>query len=100
MQEQFVIVTAREIDHSLVHSLFNRAESSYKEATGNQVELILDQKHNLGPETQGGVYLRDRKNRIKVDNTLTTRFNIIVSKIMPEIRQALFGFNKNRKHLD
>ena len=37
------------------------------------------------------------KGKIKVDNTLEARAQMIAEKMMPQIREALFGANENRK---
>lgn len=38
--------------------------------------------------------------RIKINNTLESRLELIAQQLVPEIRSALFGSNPNRKFTD
>jgi V-type H+-transporting ATPase subunit E len=38
--------------------------------------------------------------KIKVSNTIEARLSMIFNQILPEIREKLFGVNKNRKYHD
>ena len=48
----------------------------------------------------GGIEMYAHKGKIKVDNTLEARAQMIAEKMMPQIREALFGANENRKFYD
>ena len=48
----------------------------------------------------GGVELLARQGKIKVDNTLEARLNMVAQAKLPQIRNALFGVNPNRKFQD
>ena len=48
----------------------------------------------------GGVELLARQGKIKVDNTLEARINMVAQNNLPSMRNALFGANPNRKFFD
>ena len=48
----------------------------------------------------GGIEMYAHKGKIKVDNTLEARLQMIGESTMPQIRTALFGANENRKFND
>ena len=48
----------------------------------------------------GGVELLTRQGKIKVDNTLEARLKMVAHNNLPQMRNALFGANQNRKFFD
>ena len=48
----------------------------------------------------GGVELLTRQGKIKVDNTLEARLNMVAHNNLPQMRNSLFGANTNRKFFD
>jgi V-type H+-transporting ATPase subunit E len=50
--------------------------------------------------SSGGVELYAQKGKIKVNNTLEARLEMIAGQKLPQIRNSLFGVNQNRKFLD
>lgn len=44
----------------------------------------------------GGIEILAFKGKIKVDNTLEARLNMISQQILPEVRNKLFGANPSR----
>ena len=48
----------------------------------------------------GGVELLAKQGKIKVDNSLEARLQMVAQAQMPQIRNALFGVNSNRKFFD
>ena len=48
----------------------------------------------------GGVELLTRQGKIKVDNTLEARLNMVAHNNLPQMRTDLFGANTNRKFKD
>ena len=44
----------------------------------------------------GGIEILAQKGKIKVDNTLEARLEMISQQIAPSIREKLFGSNPNR----
>ena len=48
----------------------------------------------------GGVELLAKQGKIKVDQSLEARLNMVAQGKLPQIRNALFGVNPNRKFQD
>jgi V-type H+-transporting ATPase subunit E len=46
------------------------------------------------------VELLTRQGKIKVDNTLEARLKMVAHNNLPQMRNALFGANQNRKFFD
>lgn len=50
-----------------------------------------------GWRRNGGVLLRGYGSRITVNNTLDERLRLLQERMLPEIRESLFGKNENRR---
>jgi len=98
--EPEVSVQCREEDRDVVAEAIEIAKEE-RARTGKQVRLVLDLKNYLppsreraGPKTlktcSGGVVLSAR-GRIFCDNTVDVRLRYAYEKLVPQIRQALFG---------
>lgn len=75
-------------------------EKKYKDACGADVNLKIEPDSYLPRDTTGGVELWAKGGRIKINNTLEARLDLIAEQLIPEIRNALFGRNVNRKFTD
>ncbi|KAH9950827.1 ATPase V1/A1 complex subunit E [Amylocystis lapponica] len=93
--EPEVIVHAREIDVEIVRRAANNAAEQYKEISGRTVNA--DVQGTLSNEIAGGVKLVSGSRRITLDNTLDERLRLLEDRMLPEIRNNLFGPNDNRK---
>jgi V-type H+-transporting ATPase subunit E len=100
IMEAEVTVRVREVDQSIVSSLFPEILVKYKEATNKEVSLKIDTETFLPAETCGGLELCSHRGRIKVCNTLESRLDLIAQQLLPQIRTAIFGRNPNRKFND
>ena len=69
------------IDHPLV-------------ATPCQVKV--DSENYLSADKTGGLEILAQKGKIKVDNTLEARLEMISMQILPSMRNKLFGANPSR----
>lgn len=98
--EENVTVRVRQEDQSLIENLLPTVEKKYKDATGANVALTIEQDSYLPKDTTGGVELWAKNGRIKINNTLEARLELIAEQLVPEIRTALFGRNPNRKFTD
>lgn len=97
MLEKEVFIRILERDKEMVLDLFFEIISQYKQATSQDCKLHLDTTY-LIPSNSGGVILLNFNKNIKVDNTLETRLNYIILQLIPEVKNMLFGKNKNRKY--
>ncbi|XP_017783515.1 PREDICTED: V-type proton ATPase subunit E [Nicrophorus vespilloides] len=98
--ETNVLVRCRAQDKDLVEGCFDDVASLYKTAVGKEVNLKIDTENPLGANTTGGIELLAQRGKIKIDNTLEARLELIAQQLVPEIRTALFGRNVNRKFTD
>ncbi|EDW97749.1 V-type proton ATPase subunit E [Drosophila yakuba] len=100
IMEPKVILRCREVDVPLVRDVLPNAVEQYKAQIQQNVDLFIDEKDFLSADTCGGVELLALNGRIKVPNTLESRLELISQQLVPEIRNALFGRNVNRKFTD
>lgn len=87
-------------DRQLVQSLLPTVATKYRDATGKEVILKIDEDSQLSQETTGGIELLAQHNKIKISNTLEARLDLIAQQLVPQVRTALFGRNVNRKFTD
>lgn len=98
--ETNVFIRCRAQDQQLVENCFPEISQKYKDAVGKDVNLKLDMENPLPADATGGVELLAQKGRIKVNNTLEARLELIAQQLVPQVRTALFGKNLNRKFTD
>ncbi|RZB38907.1 V-type proton ATPase subunit E [Asbolus verrucosus] len=98
--ENNIVVRVRSQDRNLIQPILPVVATKYRDATGKDVHLKIDDESHLPSETTGGVELYAQKGKIKINNTLEARLDLIAQQLVPEIRTALFGRNVNRKFTD
>jgi len=98
--EKHVSIRCRKEDVSLIEKVMLDAAEQYKQASGNDVQIVIDDTRYLTGETCGGVVMSNKTGSIRVCNTLDARLDMIGQQMMPEIRELLFGKNPNRKFTD
>jgi len=98
--ESQVTIRCRQADVSVVQGVLSAAQQQFQEATkGKAVTLKIDDTF-LPANVCGGVEMHTKGNRIRVTNTLESRLDLLASQMLPEVRNALFGRNMNRKFDD
>jgi len=98
--ENHVSVRVRPQDREIVKSIIPTVQTKYKDVTAREVKLSIDDETHLSQDTTGGVELYTHGNKIKINNTLEARLELISRQLVPQIRNALFGRNVNRKFTD
>ncbi|CAG9771062.1 unnamed protein product [Ceutorhynchus assimilis] len=98
--ETNVLVRVRPQDRDLVKSVLPTVATKYRDVTGREVNLQIDDQLQLSQDTTGGIELYTRQNKIKICNTLEARLELISQQLVPQIRTALFGRNVNRRFTD
>lgn len=88
-------IVHRPKDEALVKSASDAALKQYKEMSGRESTIVF--AADLADDSAGGVIGSAMVGRIKVDNTLSARLKILEEKMLPELREDLFGKNPNRK---
>lgn len=98
--ESEVIIRIRRGDAALIEEVLPASIEQYKENIGQNVRITIDTNNYLPEDTCGGVELIALNGRVSVPNTLESRLKLISQQLVPEIRNALFGRNVNRKFTD
>lgn len=100
LTESQMYIRVRQVDLPIVESLLEGIRQEFKQMTKKDIVLKIDQDTFLPAESCGGIELLTAKGRIKINNTLESRLELIAQQLIPEIRSALFGRNPNRKFTD
>jgi len=98
--EDTVIIRCRQKDLALVQEVFPLAVNSFKQATKRDSKVTIDTSNFLSPDLAGGVELVTPSGKIKVENTLESRLELICQQMLPDLKEILFGVNLNRKFRD
>nr|CAH8861801.1 unnamed protein product [Trichobilharzia regenti] len=94
--EPDVIIRCRQVDRDLTQSLLPGCIAAYRKETGSDCKVVIDNNY-LPDSLAGGVELYNKDGRIKVVNTLESRLDQISERLMPKLREILFGVNEGRK---
>ncbi|EPY50170.1 V-type ATPase V1 subunit E [Schizosaccharomyces cryophilus OY26] len=101
LSEPVGIIYARQRDLDLVSLAISKAIESLKEQeTFKSVEIDIDHDEYLDDSCLGGIKVVGLGGKIKIDNTMKARLELIKKEALPQIRHMLFGANPNRKHLN
>uniref|UniRef100_UPI00358FBD1C V-type proton ATPase subunit E 1 n=1 Tax=Myxine glutinosa TaxID=7769 RepID=UPI00358FBD1C len=98
--EPRVVVRCRKVDAKYLDKIIPEICSNYKKKTQMDVIVTIDHSNYLSAEIAGGIKLSIPDGKIFISNTLESRLDMMSRQMMPEIREALFGANANRKFLD
>lgn len=98
--ESDIALKCKRDDLPAVKKAIPNAVASFKSRSGMDVKITINDTEWLGGDVSGGVVMSAHGGRIKVENTLESRLNLISKQILPETRVRLFGQNRNRKFMD
>uniref|UniRef100_A0A1A9ZHJ1 V-type proton ATPase subunit E n=1 Tax=Glossina pallidipes TaxID=7398 RepID=A0A1A9ZHJ1_GLOPL len=98
--EKSVILRCRQADVDLIKEILPSVINYYKDIIGDDIEIAVDRDNHLSSNLCGGIEIIALNGRVKVPNTLESRLDLIAQQLVPEIRNALFGRNVNRKFAD
>ncbi|KAL1410330.1 V-ATPase V1 sector subunit E [Vanrija albida] len=90
-----VTIAHRPKDKALVAKASKGALKQYKDLAGRESTLTFEE--TISDDSAGGIIGSTLAGRIKVDNTLAERLKLLEEKMLPELREDLFGKNPNRK---
>ncbi|KAJ1644113.1 V-ATPase V1 sector subunit E [Coemansia erecta] len=91
-----VNVRGRKADLDLVKKAVGEAVEIYKKK-GKDIEATVVEESTLPDSVLGGVRVSALNDRISVDNTLLTRLDLSSDRMLPQLRDVLFGQSPNRK---
>jgi len=98
--EDKVVIRCRQKDVPYVQEVLDKAVASFKAASKRNTSVTIDTVNFLSPDLAGGVELVAQNGRIKVENTLESRLELICQQMLPDLKEMLFGVNSNRKFRD
>ncbi|KAJ7198741.1 ATPase, V1/A1 complex, subunit E [Mycena pura] len=93
--EPSVTLHCRKRDVAVAKQAAEGAAKTYKDLSGRDVKFAVE--GTLGDDGAGGVKLVSGSKRITLDNSLDERLRLLEDRMLPEIRNDLFGANPNRK---
>nr|CAG4638105.1 EOG090X0F8Y [Chydorus sphaericus] len=100
IMEPTVMIRCREADLDIVESVLPDAMAKYTEAMHKPCQISIAKDNFLSADACGGVELSAFHGRIRVNNTLENRLEMIAGQMLPEVRTKLFGSNPSRKFFD
>ncbi|XP_060079667.1 V-type proton ATPase subunit E-like [Ylistrum balloti] len=98
--EPTVILRCKQVDVDLVQECLPLAVQKYEDEIKKTVKVNIDKDNYLGSEVCGGVEMVAHGNKIKVENMLENRLQMIFDQMVPHLRTVLFGRNPNRRFTD
>ncbi|CAF0740235.1 unnamed protein product [Brachionus calyciflorus] len=96
--EKEVVIRCREKDLNLVNHAVESAIETYKKEIKKDVKVTVLTNSFLLPDIAGGIEAYTSDGKIKINNTLEARLDMLFYQMIPEIREKLFGRNKSRIH--
>jgi len=100
MLEPALLIRCRAVDQAIVESVIAGALAEYKSKVNKECQVKLDTENWLPANKAGGLEILAQKGKIKVDNTLEARLDMISQQVLPKMREKLFGANPSRKFRD
>ncbi|KAJ2846069.1 V-ATPase V1 sector subunit E [Coemansia brasiliensis] len=97
LNDPTVNVRSRKADVALVKAAVSKATEIYKEKTGKDIKATVVDDDPLADAVLGGVRVSTLNDRISVDNTLLARLDLSSDRMLPQLRNILFGQSPNRK---
>lgn len=95
MMEKDVSVVCRAADKDVVDKAVKDAAKAFEDQAGFPVKCEVVPE--LPKESAGGVIVKGYGGRIVVNNSLDERLRLLEERMLPEIRESLFGKNPNRR---
>ncbi|KAJ3057304.1 V-ATPase V1 sector subunit E [Rhizophlyctis rosea] len=97
LMEKNVRLQSRQADADAVKAAAEAAKEVYLKEVGGTLEYTLDDETWLSEKGAGGVVGSSVDGRIKVNNSLEKRLELVSEQMLPDIRILLFGPSPNRR---
>ncbi|KAL8292595.1 hypothetical protein RQP46_001207 [Phenoliferia psychrophenolica] len=95
LMEKDITLSGRKKDSKLLKKAADAAAKEFEATVGFAVQIDINEE--LAAGSAGGIIISGYSNRIVVNNTLDERLRLLEEKMLPEIRESLFGKNENRR---
>ncbi|KAI5795507.1 ATPase, V1/A1 complex, subunit E [Geopyxis carbonaria] len=100
LHESSIKIGARKKDIDLLNEAIVQASQEYKDNSGQEVKVTIDQDNSIPDESHGGVFIIGTGGKITINNTLEERLKIIEADSLPTVRESVFGQNPRRRFYD
>ncbi|KAI9731197.1 MAG: V-ATPase V1 sector subunit E [Cirrosporium novae-zelandiae] len=100
LSEDDVQVRARKADYDIIKKSIEDAKKTYKETTGREIKITIDEQDPLAEGSYGGVSVVGGHGKIDINNTFEERLRLLQTEALPSFRMTLFGKNENRRFYD
>ncbi|KAI3380942.1 hypothetical protein SNEBB_006779 [Seison nebaliae] len=86
LMEEVVYIVCRKKDVELVEEAILKTKEIYEQKTKLSVEIYVDNDEYLSKDSCGGVIAYSHDSKIKCNNELDDRLNLIFEQILPQLR--------------
>lgn len=100
LMEERAVIRCRHQDLQIVQSVLEGSINAYRQGMKQDCRIHVDQDNFLPSDIAGGIEIYSYNGKIKVENTLESRLELMAQQMLPELREMLFGANPNRKYRD
>lgn len=90
LREKKISVYCRKNDLNVLKNQVNNIKREYKDKTGEDIEVNVDDKRFLSDDVIGGVQVTTQNDSIRMNNTLSQRLHICQEQQLPVLREMLF----------
>lgn len=99
LMEDTVTLRVRKQDVELAKEVSEAAARNFAAKAGFPVTVSVGDEY-LDSNSAGGVILRNKTEKIDVDNTLEARLKLLSKQALPGVRLEMFGASESRKFFD
>ncbi|KAJ3331850.1 V-ATPase V1 sector subunit E [Blyttiomyces sp. JEL0837] len=96
LMEAKVEIQCRKQDEALVEKAMAAAKTAYVAAAKRDINVSIDKANPLPDASAGGVIVSANDGRVRVNNTLENRLELLSDAMLPDIRIMLFGLSPSR----
>lgn len=100
MMEPNVVIEVKKKDVEMAKKVAKQAQDYFLRETGMAVLVSVNETSFLPEKGHGGLVMYNKNRSMSLNNTLTSKLELVGFRLMPHVRKALFGLNPNRLHSD
>lgn len=100
LMEPAVTLRVRKADVSVTKKAADQAEKKFKDVSGRDVKITIDETKYLSDKSAGGLILANGIGKIEINNTLEERLRLLSERALPAVRLEMFGVSTTRKFFD
>ncbi len=100
LMEPAVTLRVRKADVSVTKKAADQAEKKFKDVSGRDVKITIDETKYLSDKSAGGLILANGTGKIEINNTLEERLRLLSERALPAVRLEMFGVSTTRKFFD